>query len=263
MIQAYNTPFFAAANAVDIVNNYNGTAPIQVPSVRGSGTSPLSILGQPLQPGDIFSLADISTSDNTTPLWSSSGHTEIVTGVSNVTSSGGGWIDVMDQNGFTNGAGKVYLNAWSLVDSVWPGHRQRVVDWLHDPSSGGGSFAPHNDFNGDRVSDVMGLYDLGNNTTGAYEWFGTGSASLSYQGSVWSSGGFTASKAKWVSGDFNEDGKADIIAMYDLGSPSPQNVPAVGAYEWYGTSTSLSYQYQIWSTIGLGGFSWASCTWVP
>ncbi len=108
------------------------------------------------------------------------------------------------------------------------------------------------DFNGDGKADVIAMYDLGSGSTGAYEWLSTGSG-LSYQGRIWSSTGFTWSAAQFVAGDFNGDGKADVMAAYNLG------VGSTGLYEWLGTATGLSYQGQIWSS---SGFTWANAKWV-
>ena len=79
-------------------------------------------------------------------------------------------------------------------------------------------------------------------------------------GQVWNStpGGFTWANAKWVAGDFNGDGKADLMAFYDLGSPEPYNVGAIGAYEWQSAGSGLTPLGQIWNTLGNGGFTWAN-----
>jgi YD repeat-containing protein len=85
--------------------------------------------------------------------------------------------------------------------------------------------------------------DAGNPTSGLYE---------SYQSALWSSSSFTWSAAKWLSGDFNGDGKADLVAAYNLGS-------TVGFYEWQSTGSGLTSLGNVFTT---GGFTWASAKWV-
>jgi hypothetical protein len=120
------------------------------------------------------------------------------------------------------------------------------------------------DFNGDGRSDAVAFYDLGCDShgcyTAAYEWLGT-SSGLVYQGQIWNSSpsGFTWASAKWISGDFNGDGKADALAFYDLGCDSQACYTA--AYEWLGTSSGLSYQGQVWNSTP-GGFTWANGNWI-
>jgi len=113
------------------------------------------------------------------------------------------------------------------------------------------------DFNGDGYADVMAMYNLGGSTTGAYEWLGT-SSGLNYKGQIWQASGFTWSAARWVSGDFNGDGRADVMAMYNLGTQSDGS-NATGAYEWLGTSSGLSYKGQIWQA---SGFTWSAAQFV-
>ncbi|HLW03568.1 MAG TPA: VCBS repeat-containing protein [Ktedonobacterales bacterium] len=110
------------------------------------------------------------------------------------------------------------------------------------------------DFNGDGHADLLALYNLGT-TVGIYQWLGT-STGVNYQGGIWTSGTFCWSCTSWTVGDVNGDGKADLLAMHDLGTQ--QNAPAVGIYEWLGASSGVTFQGQVWSSVGRGGFSFAS-----
>ncbi len=107
------------------------------------------------------------------------------------------------------------------------------------------------DFNGDGKDDIVAAYDLGS-SIGFYEWPSTGTGFKSL-GAVYTSGSFDWFKAQFLTGDFNGDGKIDIMAMYNLGS-------TVGAYEWTSTGTGFNSLGDIYTT---GTFDWSSCVWVP
>jgi RHS repeat-associated protein len=116
------------------------------------------------------------------------------------------------------------------------------------------------DFNGDGKADAMAFYNLTGVATGAYEWLGT-SSGLTSIGQVWNSNpsNFDWTKATWVAGDVNGDGKADALAFVDQGSDGQANYTA--AYEWQGASSGLQYQGQVWNTP-IGGFTWAIAKWI-
>jgi hypothetical protein len=124
------------------------------------------------------------------------------------------------------------------------------------------------DFNGDGYSDVLAFYDLGtasdgSDITGAYEWLGDSHGGLTYRGLVWKAMRFSWATATWVAGDFNGDGYDDALAVYDLGKPPPDGVPAVGLYEWQGGSGgALAYQGQVWSSVGHGALDWSTSSWI-
>jgi parallel beta-helix repeat protein len=80
------------------------------------------------------------------------------------------------------------------------------------------------DFNGDNKNDLAAMYDYGSGNSSIHTWLSTGSSfsPSGYAGTWWtaSSGSYNASMVinRFVCGDFNNDGKADIAAMYDYGS---------------------------------------------
>ncbi len=73
------------------------------------------------------------------------------------------------------------------------------------------------DFNGDGASDPVSAYNYGAGTTGIWVFLSDGQTLRSLL--WWRSGPgyFDFNRAKWVSGDFNGDGYADAIALYDYG----------------------------------------------
>ncbi|MHB0975637.1 MAG: IPT/TIG domain-containing protein [Candidatus Aquicultorales bacterium] len=81
-----------------------------------------------------------------------------------------------------------------------------------------------NDASGDGGSDAIALYNYGASTTGAWAFKTTGSASnalgLTFAPAMWwqsAAGGFDVSKANAVTGDFDGDGRYDIMALYNYG----------------------------------------------
>lgn len=70
------------------------------------------------------------------------------------------------------------------------------------------------DWNADGKDDVAVAYDNGNGTFGLYRWTSTGSGFTSY--APWKSGSFYLSNVgdRMVAGDWNADGKDDVIMAY-------------------------------------------------
>jgi hypothetical protein len=71
-----------------------------------------------------------------------------------------------------------------------------------------------NDFTGDGNDDAGAGYDLKNARTGVYVW-PTTSTGVGAPQLKWSADGWEASRARWVTGDFNGDGRTDFGAFYD------------------------------------------------
>ncbi|WP_253837499.1 FG-GAP-like repeat-containing protein [Actinokineospora globicatena] len=114
------------------------------------------------------------------------------------------------------------------------------------------------DFNGDGKADVLSLYDYGNSTAGLWVFPGTaaGGDSASQPYRVWLSGAgaFTAANSKITAGDFNGDGKTDVLVLYDYGNST------TGLWVLPGTTArgdSASVPYRAWLS-GAGGFTWAN-----
>jgi hypothetical protein len=74
--------------------------------------------------------------------------------------------------------------------------------------------SPGADFTGDGKDDAGAGYDLKNARTGVYVW-PTTAAGIGAPQLQWSADGWEASRVRWVSGDFNGDGRSDFGAFYD------------------------------------------------
>ncbi|MEV5969316.1 FG-GAP-like repeat-containing protein [Streptomyces sp. NPDC051921] len=78
------------------------------------------------------------------------------------------------------------------------------------------------DFNGDGRDDVVMIYDHGNSTSGGYTFLSNADGTFkNIFGSWWSgAGNWNQSSAKYVAGDFNGDGRDDVIGVYGYGDGS-------------------------------------------
>lgn len=93
------------------------------------------------------------------------------------------------------------------------------------------------DFNGDGKDDIAAMYDYGNSHSALHVWISDGSA-FKYQGDNgwwWCGDGCYQASAvtgRFVAGDFDDDGKADIAAMYGYGA----------LHVWLSTGSAFKYQ---------------------
>jgi FG-GAP-like repeat len=111
------------------------------------------------------------------------------------------------------------------------------------------------DFNHDGLTDVLALYDYGSSAAGLWVFPGTtgrtDGSSVSYRAWYRGPGSFNLNLAKVTAGDFNRDGLADVLALYDYGSS------AAGLWVFPGTTgrtDTSSVSYRAWYR-GPGTFS--------
>lgn len=94
--------------------------------------------------------------------------------------------------------------------------------------------------------DVLACYDHGANNTTFYVWRSNGTK-MKFDWSWYSSNQFNANniKGKFVSGDFNGDGKKDdIAAIYDYGGGHAK------AHVWFSSGSAMIYQGIWWQNSG-------------
>jgi V8-like Glu-specific endopeptidase len=129
--------------------------------------------------------------------------------------------------GFGNATSK-----WASGTGQWEGARTRVFT---------------GDFNGDGRTDVGGVYDYGNNTIRIYVWTAT-PAGFTDATSKYLTNGWNAAQSKFVTGDFNGDGRSDIGGIYDYGNG------VTTLFTWDGTPTGLADPVGKW-TSNPGGWA--------
>ncbi|MET9808730.1 FG-GAP-like repeat-containing protein [Streptomyces halstedii] len=134
-----------------------------------------------------------------------------------------------------------------------------ITDWVQQVRAlPGESQAVSGDFNGDGREDVAAFYDNGTSPEGKnraslYAFYSNGNGFAAPK-KVWSTpGGFTASKSKLTSGDYNGDGKDDIAVFYDSGTSDTGNMSSI--YTFTSNGAGFGAPKKVWTTEG--GFTWS------
>ncbi|MET8999692.1 FG-GAP-like repeat-containing protein [Amycolatopsis sp. NPDC004169] len=109
------------------------------------------------------------------------------------------------------------------------------------------------DFNGDGRADLAAFYDYRDNTANLFLWYGNASGGFDAQNVKWN-GGIPSGKAKFVSGDFDGDGRTDLGAAIDLGSAN------LTFRTWHATATGVDAPVTQWTT-GAGGWNLGQSQW--
>lgn len=117
------------------------------------------------------------------------------------------------QNGVTIGGADCDIDAAQTDDfGQWgAGHADSPAA---EPAPG----AQTGDFNGDGRSEIAMFYDYGNDNAGLWLFSADGTTPRM----TWSSGpgNWAVSRTKFVTGDFDGDGRSEIAALYDYGNDS-------------------------------------------
>ncbi|MCL2621711.1 MAG: FG-GAP-like repeat-containing protein, partial [Firmicutes bacterium] len=95
------------------------------------------------------------------------------------------------------------------------------------------------DFNGDGKTDIATMYDYGNGHMGLHVWLSNGTIFIEQPINSWyyNPGHYDAQYVVgMVAGDFNGDGKADIVTMYDYGNGH------MGLHVWLSNGTTFVEQ---------------------
>ncbi|WP_146065831.1 FG-GAP-like repeat-containing protein [Streptomyces sp. SM13] len=112
------------------------------------------------------------------------------------------------------------------------------------------------DYTGDGKDDLAVLYDSGSSDTGnitsLYTFTGTGTGFSAPKRTWTTPGGFTWSKSKVTSGDYNGDGKDDVAVFYDSGSSDTGRVSSL--YTFNSTGTAFANPRKTWTSSG--SFNW-------
>ncbi|WP_203916718.1 FG-GAP repeat domain-containing protein [Rugosimonospora africana] len=108
------------------------------------------------------------------------------------------------------------------------------------------------DFNGDGRGDLLALFDYGNGDTGLWVFPGAPNRPDGQPGQIgayeaWETGpgNYWISATKNVAGDFNGDGRTDIMSLYDYGNGAAGLfvIPGTG-----GSGPSATDAYRVWYT---------------
>ncbi|MEV7883291.1 FG-GAP-like repeat-containing protein [Streptomyces sp. NPDC002817] len=93
-------------------------------------------------------------------------------------------------------------NGWITTSDTWTASNAKVLT---------------GDYNGDGLADVAGVYGYSDGTVGIWTWLAKGDGTYATPFRTWKSaaGDWTFSRATFVSGDFDGDGRDDIAAWYD------------------------------------------------
>ena len=133
-----------------------------------------------------------------------------------------------------------------------------ITTWMQQVRAlPGESQVTSGDFNADGKEDIAAFYDNGTspegkNRSSLFAFYSTGTGFAAPK-NVWSTpGGFTWSKSKLTSGDFDGDGKDDIAVFYDNGSSDTGAVSSL--YTFTSTGTGFKAPRKTWTTTG--GFNW-------
>jgi hypothetical protein len=145
------------------------------------------------------------------------------------------------------------------VENRWWRHARRLVSVLLAAMLGtlgvvmvaGPAWAdPKRDFNGDGRGDLLALYDYGNGSTGLWVFPGAptqpnGLPGLTGSYMAWETppGSYWISVTKNVAGDFNGDGRTDIMSLYDYGNGEAGLfiIPGTG-----GSGPNATDAYRVW-----------------
>lgn len=113
------------------------------------------------------------------------------------------------------------------------------------------------DFNSDGKTDIAAFEDVGNSESKIYVFSSQGTT-FSSPAQVWDSGAGSWNQAntKIVAGDFNGDGKTDIMAFYDYGSGLTRS------WLFAGNGTGGFASPTVWWNSGVGNWVWGDSKFV-